>query len=162
MNNGSKIPQENRFWPKVDICGDDECWEWLAGKDSCGYGRMRGDNETCAHRISWELHNCTIPKGMCIMHTCDNPSCVNPKHLFAGTQSDNIKDMIQKGRYVPTKKLKKGEMSHNAKLSKLQVRSVWYFKLSLKWSQAKIARHYKVSPMVISRLVNNQTHSYMY
>lgn len=83
-----------RFWDKVDIKEPDDCWEWQAGFN----GRYGSFNNGYAHRFSWELHNSKIPDGMYICHTCDNPKCVNPNHLFAGTQKDNMQDMVKKGR----------------------------------------------------------------
>lgn len=78
----------------------DACWEWLGLKACHGYGTMVGiDNILMrAHRISFLIYNGSIPDGMNVLHSCDNPPCTNPKHLFLGTQKDNIMDMIQKGR----------------------------------------------------------------
>ena len=91
------------------------CWNWLQGKNGKGYGRISclviDDNgevkksQQLAHRVSWLLHRGPIPKGegahgTVVMHTCDNPACVNPAHLRLGTQSDNVKDMVVKGRKV--------------------------------------------------------------
>ena len=86
----------SRFWSKVDIT--DDCWEWTACKTSFGYGQLGIDGiMTNAHRISWEISNGPIPDGMVICHKCDNPGCVNPDHLFAGTHKDNIADCISRG-----------------------------------------------------------------
>lgn len=96
---------EERFWAKVDTSGS--CWVWTANciKDKNGnrrYGLIgagrRGEGMLYAHRVSWELHNGPIPKGLKVLHRCDNPQCVNPKHLFLGTQLDNVMDMYRKGR----------------------------------------------------------------
>ena len=75
------------------------CWEWTACKDINGYGKYRIDNKLkYAHRVSYNLYKGKIKKGHCIMHKCDNPSCVNPDHLLVGTQKDNILDMHKKLR----------------------------------------------------------------
>ena len=91
---------EERFWEKVDIRGPDECWNWLAGKKSNGYGTfwIKGERVCPAHRIAWELTNGEIPKGMSVLHHCDNRLCCNPKCLFLGTHEDNMSDMCRKGR----------------------------------------------------------------
>lgn len=80
-----------------------ECWVWQ-GKSRSGssrmYGRIKVDGKNvAAHRFSWEMHNGTkIPEGCIVMHSCDNPSCVNPEHLSIGTHQDNMNDMISKDR----------------------------------------------------------------
>lgn len=79
---------------------DNGCWEWIGGKNNIGYGMFRqGDKMRTAHRVGYELFNNTkIPKNMCVCHSCDNPKCVNPKHLWLGTMKQNITDMRVKGR----------------------------------------------------------------
>ena len=91
-----------RFFDKINKTNT--CWNWTASLRN-GYGviSVNGKNIS-AHRISWELHNNRdIPEGMVICHTCDNRKCVNPNHLFLGTQSDNMKDCSAKGRLVVSK-----------------------------------------------------------
>jgi hypothetical protein len=97
-----------RFESKYEVMMDDRgCWEWTANRLPWGYGRIFKDGELkLAHRASYELHTGSIPNNMLVCHTCDNPSCVNPKHLFLGTDSDNTKDMILKGRNKNLRKTK--------------------------------------------------------
>lgn len=85
-----------RFWSKVDKSHD--CWLWLAAKNSHGYGQFRVNGKLYrAPRLAYQIFTGKIPT-LFILHTCDNPSCVNPKHLFEGTNQDNMKDMVAKGR----------------------------------------------------------------
>lgn len=90
------------------------CLLWIGYVDRHGYGVANIANthgiQTSAHRIAWKLYRGEIPKGMCVLHRCDNPPCVNVNHLFLGTQSDNMKDARAKGR------MRKGSDHHNSKL----------------------------------------------
>jgi hypothetical protein len=94
---GATFPK--RFTDKVEM-DPDGCWLWLAAKLPTGYGRFSaGKNDwVYAHRYSYEIAHGPIQSGHEICHKCDNPSCVNPAHLFAGTRRDNIRDMVKKGR----------------------------------------------------------------
>lgn len=106
---------EDRFWEKVDRKSSDECWNWLGGIHMNGYGGFNdGTKSMKAHRFSWILFYGEIPEGKLICHKCDNRKCVNPNHLFLGTQKDNIQDRIRKGR----SKYAVGERHGNHKLTK--------------------------------------------
>lgn len=75
------------------------CWEWLGCKWKSGYGYLRPNKQyISAHRYFYVLYNADIPEGLDVLHRCDNPSCVNPEHLWLGTHSDNMKDAYAKGR----------------------------------------------------------------
>jgi len=83
------------FEGKVDKECDGDCWEWVGTKTKQGYGQFLGQR---THRIAYELYNETNIGPYQVLHTCDNPSCVNPEHLFLGTHTDNMADMKSKGR----------------------------------------------------------------
>jgi hypothetical protein len=88
---------EARFWAKVEKT--DGCWLWRGAKSSGGYGCIGWDGKIVgAHRASWLLRHGIIPGGLHVLHKCDTPACVNPAHLFLGTNLDNMKDRNAKGR----------------------------------------------------------------
>ena len=88
---------KQRFWLKVKRSGG--CWEWQGAKVPQGYGRFRIRKQVhYAHRVAWTLRFGDIPKGLSIMHKCDNPPCCRPSHMMLGTYSDNKRDSVAKGR----------------------------------------------------------------
>ena len=95
------LDAECRFWPKVLVImlGTGDCWEWLAGIDKDGYGqfKIKGHTER-AHRIAFAIHHRRVPE-LLVCHTCDNPGCVNPNHLFEGTHQDNRLNCVGKKRH---------------------------------------------------------------
>ena len=102
-----------RFWSRVERRDLFGCWLWTAVKDGNGYGEISvGGKMLRTHRVAYELAVGPIPKGLCVLHTCDNPPCVNPAHLWLGTKGDNTRDCIAKGRGARSK----GEAHGLAKL----------------------------------------------
>lgn len=100
-----RIPIEERFWKFVEpMTEGNGCWEWSGGLSNPGYGKLEVPIAPCkprailAHRLSYEMHYGNIPDASFVLHRCDNPSCVNPKHLFLGSQGDNVRDCVAKGR----------------------------------------------------------------
>ncbi len=105
-----RYPEETleRFWKKVEVRGPDECWLWQAATNEHGYGiiRINGKNVK-AHRVALSRGAVEPPPDVAALHSCDNPPCVNPRHLRWGTQQDNIRDMHERARRVYTRSPKK-------------------------------------------------------
>lgn len=90
---------KERFYEKVALIPFHSCWEWVGNRKLSGYGRIDFQKKSyLAHRLSWEIHRGEVPRGMFVCHKCDNPSCVNPDHLFIGSHQENMDDMRRKGR----------------------------------------------------------------
>lgn len=139
------------FWAKVDRRGPDECWEWTAHRDPDGYGRFspRHRHQMPASRFSWELAYGPAPEAMFVLHTCDNPSCCNPRHLFLGTNADNMRDKAIKGRSL------RGERHNMAKLTSEDVRAIRR-KVAAGVPRGEVASEYRVHRATIDRAVNGK------
>lgn len=140
--------QECQFWSKVDKSG--ECWLWTAGGHKFGYGEFRiGRTLVRAHRYSYEIHKGEIPEGLGINHTCDNPKCVNPEHLYAGTQKDNLNDALSRGRFS------------NRLLTKEQVLEIKTLLSSTSINPHQISKLYKVYPTTIYDIRDGRTWTHL-
>ncbi len=153
----------DKFWNKVAITANDErCWNWVGVKDKDGYGLFYlGDNNKKAHRVSFFIKNKVQLGGLFCLHRCDNPSCVNPNHLFLGTVLDNAKDREQKKRGMPAHKrwwranpnATKGENNVKAKLTREQVLEIREIHLSGKLNGIGLAKKYSVNASTISSII---------
>ncbi len=117
------VSLEERFWGKVQRRGPDQCWPWIGKRQASGYGRIGigANTQTGAHQVCFEMHNGYKPE--VVMHTCDNPWCVNPAHLKAGTRKLNMQDCVAKGRFSHAPKTWGGK-HHRAKLTEADVREI--------------------------------------
>lgn len=140
-----------RFWAKVEKTGT--CWLWSGRKTQGGYGQF-GINgvPVYAHRFSWELHNSNkIQKGKHVCHSCDNPPCVRPDHIWLGTPLQNMRDCIRKGRMRHPRMV--GEQIGVSKLTDQQVREI---RAKYKTIQM-LAEEYGVSEGTIHFILKRQT-----
>jgi hypothetical protein len=142
-----KEPDKRRFWRFVRIGDPGECWEWTGSKKPSGYGRFSSGGHNgvtlIASRVAYFAAYRTLDERF-VCHSCDNPSCCNPAHLFLGTNSDNQKDSHRKGRHKSD-----GEDNPNAKLSASQVLRIRQM-LAAGEEQRHIARVFRVSQVNVS------------
>jgi hypothetical protein len=157
---------EARFYAKVDISqGLDGCWIWTGAIAKGGYGSF-GINGTSqlAHRVAWTLHDGDHLRDLCVLHRCDNRRCVNPAHLFIGTQADNIADMVQKKRHTRGKshiwsrnlKRAQGENNGRAKLTEQDVNAIRQQYAHGNISLKQLGRNYGVSATTIKSIVTRK------
>jgi len=136
----------------VPECG---CWVWLGSVNSWGYGRLgRGRTERQAHRLSYAAFRGAIPLELKVLHTCDIPACVNPDHLFLGTDEDNMHDMMAKGRHVAFA----GEANAMSKLSEAAVRNIRSRTIEY-GTISSLAREFGVSRRAIRFVITGATWS---
>lgn len=132
-----------------------DCWEWRGGRDDRGYGQFRAPGKSwIASRAAHHIYNASIPDGMLVRHKCDNPPCVNPSHLEAGTTADNIEDKVSKGRQS------KGVDIYTNKLSVEQVLSIKR-QLAAGGKTGRIAVAHGVSPATISDIKVGRTWAWL-
>lgn len=151
---------EERFWPKVFLAtSSNACWNWTAAKNDLGYGIIgkgrRGEGNLRAHRVSWKIKYGRLPRKP-VLHACDNPSCVNPAHLFLGTLRDNSADMWAKRRGILPEPMR-GE-THP--LSKLTWRKVGEIRRTYRTggvSLQELADEFGVSKKLILNVVKRRT-----
>ncbi len=147
-----KVPTKNRFWSKVNKKGPWKCWEWMGAKRKDGYGVVwHGGKIIRAHRFVVKEFNPEIK----VSHRCDNPCCVNPRHLFKGTQVDNLMDMKKKKR-GSSHFYEKGTKNPKAKFSLKEVEEIRSKYVPYKYSQCRLAREYGVVQQTISKIIKYQ------
>jgi hypothetical protein len=161
------LPIADRFWSHVKQLGPDDCWEWSISRTRKGYGNffLNGKN-TMAHRVAYELANGPLPVGALVCHRCDNPPCCNPRHLFAGTQVDNMKDCREKGRratgtangsYTKPERRRRGETHGRAKLTESDVLEIRKHPSADRELLRSLAQSYGVSISTIDWIIRRRS-----
>lgn len=143
---------EDRFFNSLEKI-ENGCWLWKGAIGKNGYGALNVNGKVIlAHRYSFILHHEKIPKGLFVCHKCDIRNCVNPEHLFLGTNHDNVKDMIKKGRKNPVK----GSASPSAKLNEEKVKQIKQF-LKEGMRSPELAKLFNIGKRQIIYIKNNQS-----
>lgn len=145
---------EHRFWQKVDISighgPKQNCWEWKGSRNSHGYGAFGFEGRvTGAHKVAYILTFGPIPEGQCVLHECDNPSCVRPLHLFLGTKKDNFDDMIKKRRQ--SNEFEKQQ--RDGKLSAEIVKEMRALYATGQYTMAKLGAMFHVAPTTAQQAI---------
>lgn len=167
------LKAEERFFEKVEIMrtsvreGLSECWEWIGARNhsnnpsakNFAYGyitiggrRSHGGAVERAHRVSWVMHFGLIPKGMNVLHKCDNVRCVRPDHLFLGTLCDNARDMVAKGRYNGPARIRRGDDNKGSKMTSRDVMEIRRLRLE-GVSPTEIARIVGVTKAMVNNVI---------
>jgi hypothetical protein len=149
------VPLNVRLWRHIEGIDFANCWNWKGAKDLDGYGFIKSKEgpQLRAHRAMYELHYGAIPPGLVVCHKCDNPSCVNPDHLFAGTPKENTQDMLAKSRGGDRRGTKNGV----AKLTEQQVLEIY----ASSWPTVRIAATYKISDATVYAIKNGRAWAWL-
>ena len=146
---------KDRIESKVEPVTESGCWIWKGATTSRGYGQLIDNNKKhYAHRASYKAFVGDIPDGMVVCHSCDNVYCVNPAHLFLGTQKDNLQDMANKGRST------KGERNPNSKLWVAQVKGIKLF-IRAGCSDKELSLIFNVCRQTINNIRNGKVWSHV-
>lgn len=148
-----------RFWCYVELPNKNDCWIWSGSVDGSNYGILSVVGEHWrVHRFSYYLYNGRLKRNIQVLHKCDVSNCVNPEHLFTGTQADNIKDMVSKNRHRggPV-----GELNHASKLTNKQAQEILSKYKPYVYSSTRLGREYGVSHEVILSLVKGRTWKFL-
>lgn len=144
---------ERQFWEKVELPEDrSECWNWTAATRN-GYGNLKVSQISIkAHRLSYALHYGVLPANLLVCHHCDNPLCVNPHHLFLGTDADNARDKVRKGRQSRTAN------NGNAKINEQQLDEI-RARITAGETNVAIAKDYPIGHAMVSRIRKGRSYN---
>jgi hypothetical protein len=145
-----------RFLSKIEYNSFSGCWLWTGVKDGGGYGAFADMGTHKAHRWAYSEFRGEIGQGLHVCHKCDVPSCVNPFHLFVGTQKENIADMMRKGRHRDISTVLRGSKQPQAKLTEDMVIEI-RMRVEEGESQASLAREFYVSGNTVGRIIRRET-----
>jgi hypothetical protein len=149
-----------RFWSHVETGAPRVCWPYQTAPQAHRYVRVKWHKTwDYAHRIAWRLTKGLIPRARWVLHSCDNPRCCNPNHLFLGTHIDNMADMVAKGRSTKgqPRLYRRGELHNLAKLTAPQVLQIRARYATGEITQLALAAEYQVGQNTISRIVRGHT-----
>lgn len=152
------MPLFERIYLGIDVRGEDECWPWIGNRNYEGYGVVymgRGQLKR-PHRLLYELLHGKLDSKTCVCHTCDNPPCCNPRHLFAGTIADNNRDRKNKGRYPWSAEAKGRRKKYNQKLTDADVSAIRAARLGGERLES-IAARFGVSRGYVGHIVNGRS-----
>lgn len=139
---------------------EDICWEWRGHKDKGGYGILHHHGKNLrVHRVVYEIYYAEPLGELHCLHRCDNPSCVNPFHLFSGTNTDNVKDKVTKGRCYTGNQ--KGQSNGNSKLTDSVVKEIRLLYNNRSYTTVQLGEKYGVHRATISYIVNNKTYTHL-
>lgn len=147
----------SRFWSKVDKASrqgpNGDCWEWVGCREGLGYGTIGIEKRNYrAHRVMFSITRGDIPHGLCVLHRCDNPACVNPAHLWLGTNADNVHDRNMKGRA----NIPRGKGHWRSKLSANKVREIRKKSATGEWFQRELAAEYGVCIATVNQVLHRK------
>lgn len=143
-----------RFWRLVAKGKDNECWEWVGSYYANGYGQFVSGKVVGlkrAHRFSYYIANGDFDRKLCCCHRCDNKRCVNPKHLWLGTQKENVRDCLRKKRFTI------GTKHYKARLNQRKVARIRYAYKNAKLTYAELAKAFGVHPSTINFVIKERT-----